>query len=141
MEKKLLLSRESSTTSSCTNVAVCNNSTSAAALYVLSLISPCSLALNKTNLGLSCLPLRFITYFMMVSSNNVSLLTASANFFSKVFNSPPIMLLIRSMIKIGAIYHSEWPFQSNLPLSFSLWVRKSVFLCQKTLNLAPRNHN
>jgi len=120
MEKKPRRCGESSTTSSCTSVAVCNNSTSAAARYVLSLIGPCSLALSKTNIGLSCLPLRFMMYFIIVSSKSVSLFTASANFFSKILSSSPMMSLMKCILIIQAIYHSVSACQSNLFISFAL---------------------
>ena len=45
----------------------------------------------------------FMMYFMIISREDVSLLTASANFFSKVFSSKPIILFTKSIVKSGNI--------------------------------------
>ncbi len=97
MEKKFLRFIASSTTSSCTSVAVCNNSISEAARYDTSFISPAILADRNTNMGRICLPLRLMMNRMIRSNKWLVLFTLSENFFSNNDNSVPITLFTSSM--------------------------------------------
>src|ERR1035437_9796565 len=106
-EKKPLLTFESSTTSSCTKVAVCKSSINDAARYVESFISPHNLADKKTNIGRICLPLRFIIYCVILSSKGTELFIEDLNFNSNSNISDAIGSFIWVTVIMKPCFYSQ----------------------------------